>query len=319
MTLWRLRLALDRLAPFATPPTSGTIFGHLAWAYRARHGQAALQGLLDRLPAEPIAVSDLLPADHLPVPLLPTPPEHLPRPLTSEARERYERRKQERTRRTITTTAWRNVRVGATAAKVLKQASGARLFAPSRVPHNRIDRRTGQTPEEGGGGLWFADEFWPQGERPEADLYVRTPLPRQELADLVRDVGETGFGADAAMGRGRFGISGIEEAGWLDNAPAAGGTRRMLSLSQGFITANMREPRWKRFVLFGKVARTVMAEGARPWKLPLVLAEAGCSFTPADAGPFGAWVTGIHQDRPEIGHNGFHLAIPYTEAAEARP
>jgi hypothetical protein len=69
-------------------------------------------------------------------------------------------------------------------------------------------------------------------------------------------------------------------------------------------------------VLFGKVGREMMASGLRPWKLPLVLAEAGATFAPADAGPFGAWVTGLHQDddpADPIGHNAFHLAIPYTE------
>jgi CRISPR-associated protein Csm4 len=314
MTLWRLRLALDPLAPFATPPTSGTLFGHLCWAYRARHGQPALQAWVDRLPAEPFAISDLLPADHLPVPLLPAVPEALPQPLTREARESYEQRKKQRSRRFLPARAWREARTGATAARIAKQAADARLFKPARVPHNRIDRLSGQTPEQGGGGLWFADEFWPNGTAPQADLYVRTTLPERQLADLVRDVGETGFGADATLGRGRFALAGIEAAAWLDDAPAAGGMRRMLSLSQGFVSENMVQPRWKRTVLFGKVARSVMAEGARPWKLPLLLAEAGCTFAPADAGPYGAFLTGIHQDRPEIGHNGFHLAIPYTEA-----
>jgi hypothetical protein len=91
----------------------------------------------------------------------------------------------------------------------------------------------------------------------------------------------------------------------------------MLSLSQGVITRNMAHARWRRFVLFGKLGREMMAEGKRPWKLPLVLAEAGATFAPADPGPFGAWVTGLHQDddpTDPIGHNAFHLAIPYTEA-----
>lgn len=90
----------------------------------------------------------------------------------------------------------------------------------------------------------------------------------------------------------------------------------MLSLSQGVITPNMTEARWRRFVLFGKVGREMMAAGRRPWKLPLVLAEAGATFAPADTGPFGAWVTGVHQDddpSDPIGHNAFHLAVPYTE------
>ena len=311
MELRRFRLRLDPLSAFGTPPTSGTLFGHLCWAKRGRDGGAALRAWLRRLPAEPVALSDLLPADHLPKPLL--------APASGAAADAKAVKK----RRFILLDAWRGLRTGATAAALQKGLRDARgdvapdppFLHRARSPHNRLDRQTGRTPEAGGGGLWFADEYWPEPRL--ADLYLRSALPAREMEALIAAVGETGFGRDASTGRGRFRLEGSEAVAWLDEAPRPAGERRMLSLSQGVVSANMRDARWRRFVLFGKLGREMIAEGRRPWKLPLVLAEAGCTFAPADAGPFGAWVTGLHQDddpADPIGHNGFHLALPYTEA-----
>ena len=334
MPLRRSRLALDTASAFGTPPTSGTLFGHLAWAKRAREGRDALRAWLARLPHEPFLISDLLPADHLPRPLLPAsggvraqPEERRPTPASIRAADAAKTLKK---RRYITLEDWRRLRIGATAAALDRLLAppdeplpdDPPFLRPARVPHNRIDRQSGKTPEAGGGGLWFADEWWPsprrEGERSvSADLYIDSGLEPSEVEALLAHVGEIGFGRDAAFGRGRFRVEGSEPAGWLSEPPAGAGTRRMLSLSQGVITRNMAHARWRRFVLFGKLGREMMAEGKRPWKLPLVLAEAGATFAPADPGPFGAWVTGLHQDddpTDPIGHNAFHLAIPYTEA-----
>lgn len=318
MELRRHRLTLDPSSPFGTPPTSGTLFGQLCWAKRWRDGADALRAWLRRLPHEPFLISDLLPADHLARPQL------APALTGSAAAPDAKALKR---RRYVSLQSWRGLRTAATPealAQALRASSGdPPLFATARSPHNRIDRRSGKTPEAGGGGLWFADELWPAQRDGhagpiEADLYVQTTLPAREVEALLADIGAWGFGRDASIGRGRFRLEGSEPAGWLADAPTGGGTLRMLSLSQGVISGNMREARWQRFVLFGKVGRPMMIEGKRPWKLPVLLAEAGATFVPTDAGPFGAWLTGLHQDEDPtdpIGHNAFHLAIPYTEAA----
>ncbi len=340
MPIGRFRLRLDPTAPFGTLPTSGTLFGHLCWAKRAREGRDALRAWLARLPTEPFLISDLLPADHLPRPIILAPA------ATDQggqvgsghaATAAADLAKVLKKRRFLSLDAWRRLRTDATAAALDRLLAGTGtsgsagssdppqsdppFFERARTPHNRIDRHTGKTPEAGGGGLWFADELWPKPltgvDGPVyADLYIDSVIAPKEIEELLAHVGELGFGRDAAFGRGRFRIEGWEETAWLAETPAGPGRRRMLSLSQGVITPNMAEARWRRYVLFGKVGREMMAEGLRPWKLPLVLAEAGATFAPSDDGPFGSWVTGIHQDddpSDPIGHNGFHLAIPYTE------
>lgn len=337
--LYRFRLHIPASVPFGTPPTSGTIFGHLCWALRAREGRAALVDFLRELPEKPVAVSDLLPADHLPRPLL-APSAKGPDKDTPLA----DHRKKIKALRYISIDVWRKIREGANEDGLLKHLVGKEsdprlapeppFFRRHRLPHNRIDRRSGKTPEEGG-GLWFADELWPKtknddkdtnekkegGKEIMADLYVQTSHPPDLIRGLLEHVGASGFGRDATYGRGLFTVGSCENMAWLAELPQGSGMR-LLSLSQGVITPEMKEARWQRFVLFGKVGREMMAEGIRPWKLPLVLARSGATFAvegDQGAGPFGRWLTNIHQDRPDIGHNGFHVAIPYRETPPCGP
>ncbi|MBK8185550.1 MAG: hypothetical protein IPK63_22690 [Candidatus Competibacteraceae bacterium] len=76
MPAYRIRLRLG--GPLATPLHSGTLFGHLCWARRLRESERALVTWLTSLPESPFLLSDALPCDQLPRPLLqPTDrPEH---------------------------------------------------------------------------------------------------------------------------------------------------------------------------------------------------------------------------------------------------
>jgi CRISPR-associated protein Csm4 len=126
---------------------------------------------------------------------------------------------------------------------------------------------------------------------------------------LFGHVGESGFGRDASLGRGRFSVR-VEGASALDG----GRGRRRLSLSHGTITPNMGSPRYRLFTHYGKVGPEMNAEIGRPWKRPLLLTRPGLTFDALDEGPFGAWLDGVHQDRPEIGHNAFHVVLAFEEA-----
>lgn len=180
---------------------------------------------------------------------------------------------------------------------------------PHRIAHNSIDRHTGSTPEEG--GLYFVDEDWSYTNEPERDVYVRAETTPQDLMALFEAVGEAGYGRDATWGRGHFTVVDVTDAGWLDQHAG----NRMLSLSHGCLTANMATPRYKLFTHFGKVGASLLT--TVPWKYPILLTRPGATFTPTDGGPFGEWLTGVHQERAEVGHNAYHLAIPFTEAEAA--
>jgi CRISPR-associated protein Csm4 len=322
MSLFRLRLRLK--APLGTPLTSGTLFGHLCWARREADGEAALIAWLEALPYRPWALSDAFPADRLPFPMLPSLPPPRPDRMDAEALDKLRKDKKAAKQAWITLDTWKSARRRCNAPirqaltegekkvrdeKTERQESN---LAKVRIAHNTIDRRTGSTPEEG--GLYFLDEDWSFAADPRRDVYVRADTTEAELRTLFSAVGEAGYGRDATYGRGCFEVEAIDDASWLDDCAG----NRMLSLSQGALSPNMREPRYKLFTLFGKVGAGMLADGVRPWKKPLLLTRAGCTFRPEGEGPFGAWLTDVHQDRPEIGHNAFHLTIPYAEGGSDR-
>lgn len=317
MTLIRVRLRLE--GPLGTPLTSGTLFGHLCWAKRERESERALIDWLNGLSDAPWALSDGFPAGFLPRPLL--------RPgsrradgnekMTPERLKRLEKKKQEAKWPWLLAEQWRDLRerMSDPLPENRTQRDSAEDWAkpdpalPHRIAHNSIHRLTGSTPDEG--GLYFVDEDWSYAKKPERDVYVRAKTTADELRDLFGAVGETGYGRDATWGRGQFTVVDVIDARWLD----AHDGNRMLSLSHGCLTANMASARYKLFTHFGKVGASLPTNV--PWKYPVLLTRPGATFTPTDSGPFGAWLTGVHQERRDVGHNAYHLAIPFTEVEAA--
>lgn len=317
MTLYRVRIRLA--APVITAFASGTIFGHLCWARREREGDAALQGWFADWPARWMAVSDGLPRDQLPVPLLP-PPGEAPSPDPAQSRKNYtaqmEARKTLSKRAFMPVEAFKSIRDGVSPEglfRSLDQASPADgQHEAVRAAHNTINRLTGTTPAEGG-GLFFHEETWSHGEAAHRDIYVRTPSDDAEtLRALFTAVGEDGFGRAANRGRGHFRVEAVEvDPEGLDQHRG----ERRLSLSRGTITGRMTTPRYRLETHYGKLGGQLGRTEHRPWKRPLVLTRPGATFTPADEdGPCGDLLTGVHADREEVRHNALHLAIPFTEA-----
>jgi CRISPR-associated protein Csm4 len=312
--LFRIRLRLT--APLGTPMVSGTLFGHLCWAYFDRHGEAALVDWLEAMEQgerAPFLISDAFPAEHLPRPLLA--PE-IPNDDLSpdEARRRKQRRKAMLVRRDD----FLKLRSRATVEREwLDHVVESKPSLLVQHAHNVIDRLRQTTPERA--GLWFIEDDWGFCVLPERDLYVQTDLEQAELAELFRIVGENGFGRDVTYGRGLFSVEAVAIERELAE-PLEGADVRLVSLSHGCLTANMGEARWQRTTHFGKLA--ARAEGqpgadgtpARPWKKPLLLLRPGCTFRPVDDGPFGALLDRVHLDLPQVRFNAWHLAIPYREA-----
>jgi CRISPR-associated protein Csm4 len=313
MPLLRVRLALD--GPLGTPLSSGTIFGHLCWAMLRRDGETALAGWLRALQegAARFLLSDAFPAARLPRPLLPPAP--MPLGLgTKEADDLKKRRK----RRWVECAWWLRRRGGISAAALDADDAVVDWRGERAVhAHNVIDRVTGTTPEAA--GLWFVEDDWSFAAAPERDLYVDTDLPSADVAALLSEVGQHGYGRDATYGRGRFRVDKVEEDRELTAHPG----NRMMSLSHGCLTRDMRDPRYERFTHFGKVGIELAMTGARPFKRPVLLMRPGATFRPEGEGPFGTLLGGehqprerwVHQDCGKVVHHAFHLAIPYTEVA----
>lgn len=318
MAFYRIRLRLE--SPIATPLHSGTLFGHLCWAWRELEppGGPTLAQWLDGLPEDPFLISDGLPAGLLPRPLVQPRPRSGP-PAEPGARARFfaelKRRKK---------AAWIGVEDFLRLRENLNEKTLASVeprdgdggLKEHTSPHNRIDRVSGRTLEEG--GLFFLTELWPHPEAPAAwDVYVQTSLDRGRVEELFEHVGRSGYGRDATWGRGRFSAEVCEADRRLFEFE---GNRR-LSLSHGSLTPNMRDPLYRVACHVGRLGN-VWARSANPFKYPLMLLAPGATFEPADQGPYGELLGEVTGAAPEPGirvrHNAWHLTLGYRETEPDR-
>ena len=146
------------------------------------------------------------------------------------------------------------------------------------------------------------------------DLYVESGDQPSRIRELIEAVGQRGYGRDVSTGRGRFEVAGIAPDPELADLP---GACRRMSLSRGVLTsATMRDALWRVEPHFGRVGPELAFAGVSPFKRPVLLARPGCTYRPEGTGAAGRWVTGVHAERPEIGLNGLHLAIPFSEASQ---
>jgi CRISPR-associated protein Csm4 len=313
MTGYRIRIRLT--APLATPLHSGTLFGHLCWARRYQEGERSLVAWLKALPDAPLLLSDALPADCLPRPLLA--PAEFPAPDSDDKRALLSLlQKQKKARKVphLGISDFLELRDAFSERRLLallgsRPPSRAGPVASVRQPHNAINRRTGTTPESG--GLYFMDEQWHGEAAADWDIYLQGAVNADQVRDWFTQIGQLGFGRDASLGRGQFTVEGIGEAdprlfGW-------NGGNRLLSLSHGSLTPSMRAPRYKLHTHYGKLGGLFGGTAHSPFKYPLSLLAPGATFAPGE-GPYGELLTGVHPHRPETCHNAWHLCIPFTEA-----
>jgi CRISPR-associated protein Csm4 len=316
MPFYMVRLWLE--GPIATPMISGTLFGHLCWAYRWRFGEQRFAQWLGEMESQPLLISDAMPRGYLPKPLLRAQPRD-PEPLEAASlkalkkqpwlsRDQFLRIRDHLNEDSLLAalTADEQTRERERAARRSEPFPEA-IAGMARIPHNTINRLTNRTLQQG--GLYFTDEEWPSQAAKEREVYVQTVLDPPLLRDLFTQTGKMGYGRDASAGRGQFSVLDIESA--PDGLFDAPGSRRM-SLSHGSLTPNMTEARYRLHTHFGKVGG-LFSISAKPFKKPLTLLRPGATFRPADDGPFGELLRGVYSVNPRVVHCAWHLTVRYTE------
>ena len=316
---YRIRFRLA--SPLSTPLHSGTLFGNLCWAWRYLYGEEDLGRWLCGLAEDPFLISDGFPADQLPRPVLPA-PETRRATLEELAAEKRLKKVQLVPRGLLESLRDGMSEAGLRAGllrhigdqekkrEAMTRAERERLGRESvvRVPHNRIHRLTGRTPEEG--GLFFVEEHWVTGLAAYRDVYVRTTLSRERLEELFGQMARWGYGRDATWGRGRFDGVEIEE----EKSPLFDGTGpRAMTLSHGSLTENMGYARYRLETHYGRLGGVYSASEA-VFKHPLLLLKPGATFD-AGPGPFGEMLEGVHPTKPWVRHNAWHLTVTFREAA----
>lgn len=258
-----------------------TLFGQLCWAIRHRFGEKRLDSLLQGYTAdEPfLVVSDAFPSGFLPRPAL---------PLHYYQKVRDEDRKVVKKRHWIPANKFQHsilewLQVAQSDAEVVKTIAATddkpnRLWSEQSQPHNAINRMTGTT---GGGDFapYAMPRIW-QHPRLKLDIYLvldENRLNRDELNNLLTDIGTSGYGRDASIGLGKFDLEEdspswpVQQQAntWLTLAPCA-------PQGLGFDPA---QSWYQPFTRFGRHGDMAVHTG-RPFKTPVLLADTGALLKP---------------------------------------
>jgi len=259
---------------FGTPLAGDTLFGQLCWAARHLLGLERLEQLLDGYVAGLpfMVVSDALPAEHIPLPLVPgtvwdadetvdlktlkkrrwLPIKHIQDPFVS----------------------WQNNARSADEVERLE-------IVPQ--PHNTINRMTGTT----GTGMFapytMTQRWYEEGAR--LDVHVAFDCQRisgDELQQLFEYVGQTGFGRDASIGLGKFGVQASQTPLSSMNSESPNAFLCLGScVPQGLNYDPMRSF-WQVLTRFGRHG-DVAVYATNLFKKPIMMAQAGSVFWPVDS------------------------------------
>jgi len=274
-----LRFTLTPLSAFGTPLKGDTLFGQLCWAVAYRFGEARLTELLEGYTeGRPFAVvSDAFPAGFLPRPALPL---HRYRAVPGADRKRIKRRRWiacDDVRRPLGDWLAHAVDDGEVARRLgLERGT---LTARRVQPHNTIHRLTGTTGRGEFAPYGVVQTWYAPGVRLE--VYVCFDADRidgEEIAALLADIGETGYGRDAGIGLGKFAVAAPDDAPW----PGHDDPDAWLTLAPCAPQGSAWEPEscwWQPFTRFGRHGGTAVQRG-RPFKNPVLLADTGAVLTP---------------------------------------
>ena len=274
-----LCVTLTPRSAFGGPIKGDTLFGHLCWAVRNRHGEGRLGDLLaGYTQGRPCAVcAEALPQGHLPRPAWP-----LHRYRTHGEQDRKAVKRQ----RWLPLSAvpqplpqWLDAWLSEGQVLAGQGLAGTSLSRIHAQPHNSIDRRSGTT-----GGAEFAPYSLPQywhaaGVRFDAWLLVDPErLTVVELQVLLDDIGRAGHGRDASIGLGKFTVDDLAERPLPSQAQANACLTLAPCAPQG-LGYDPARSFYEPFTRFGRHGDLAVL-GGRPFKAPVLLAQTGALLTP---------------------------------------
>lgn len=262
-----LRVELRPLTAFGTPLAGDTLFGHLCWALRWRHGETALERWLDGYTAgRPFAVvSDAFPAGKVPRPAVPEWAFGLR--LDPSQRKRWRSR------------AWLPLSGSDSPfgdwLRTAESLPDDLLPVEEILVQNTINRLTGATGDGPFAPRRVTRSVFPHGARLEVHLaHDPERIDVETLLQAMEDIGEGGYGRDASAGLGKFSIGAVDR-----RRPVTDGRNAAITLAPcaadpaALVTAECFWQPVTRFGRHGSVAALGLAGGA--FKRPVLMMRTG--------------------------------------------
>jgi CRISPR-associated protein Csm4 len=205
-----------------------TLWGHIAWGYRYRHGAEALERWLKTYDGDtpPMVISDPLPAGYLPRPALP----HKPLPSTQPSPAELDRQKSARKQEWIAREQWMRI-AGSLSSDAVDQEVQSALQSDLRPPaavessivHASINRLTGGTVQEHGGTLYATPRLFYPRSVTSFEVWTVTNMELNAVRQLFEDGLAGGYGRDASGGCGWLTLASINNAPQMEVSNANAG------------------------------------------------------------------------------------------------
>ncbi|WP_314261302.1 type III-A CRISPR-associated RAMP protein Csm4 [Cardiobacterium hominis] len=298
-----LKITLTPQTAFGTPLVGDTLFGHLCWGIAEAYGADRLQALLaDYCDANPFLIaSDAFPAGYLPLPTLPS---------------AYWTAGDETDRKKLKKKQWLPLEALTAPVRDWQQHArsnddiAANLISSHSQAHNSINRAISST-----GDARFApfasEQNWYSTES-QWQLYLLHDPARitcDELAQILKNLGHSGYGRDASTGLGKYHLDALEAEQTLftRSGNAAMTLAPCCPQGQGFDGAHSYYQTLTRFGRHGNVQATA----GNPFKKPVLMAQTGAVFSGKryDHPWIGQGIGGISTTLRETVHQGYAPAI----------
>lgn len=297
--------------PLVSPLHSDTLFGAFCWSWLRRYGQESLEKeiVTPSLDGHPSVIfSNGFPHDALPLPLgcydLAN-----DFSLISDKEERrtvYQRNKKLKGARYVSRAAFGRIRAGDW--RGFTPELRGEIGTVTTTIHNMVSRDSGTVENLDGAGNLFASDrrFFALEDR--FDLYFLSPLPVEQLSEVLTLMLSLGIGADKSTGCGVFRLESLEEDQELAAPPE--GADGFISLSNWLpAREDPTEGQYQILPKYPKLDRE-LANGDAPFKKPLLFLSAGAFFrTEQPRSWYGRCITNVAAvDRP-VTVNGCTIAI----------
>jgi len=282
-----LHFTIQPLTAFGTPLAGDTLFGQLCWALRRRFGNDWLsERLQDYCQGRPfMVIADAFPKGFLPLPAVPA---SFWRPSDEDRKALKKKRWLPLEEIESDFGAWQGLaRNDAEAADEVLPRQGVKsgkmsLQTITPQPHNTISRATATTGEGmfapySQAQIWFYPAM-------RFDLYAVIDASRisaDQLTTALTDIGQTGYGANASVGLGKFAIERDDAFTGLLAAPNANAWLTLAPCAPQGLGFAAEKSFYQPLTRFGRHGDQAALAGS-PFKRPLLMSKTGAVFTPED-------------------------------------
>lgn len=280
-----LQLTIEPRSAFGGPIRGDTLFGQLCWAIRNRHGNQRLNELLDGyLDGKPFLVcSDAFPRGFLPRPDLPA---HRFAPVADADRKAIKKRRWLPFDALSQPVAeWLDVCLTDDDILAAEPNDDHGAWTRERLqPHNSIDRQLGTTRSGDFAPYSMRQTWYARGMRLEVYLvFDPDRLRENELVEVLKDIGRTGYGRDASIGLGKYDVFGCESTDF-PRTPAVNSCMTLAPCAPQGLGWDAVRSGYKIFTRFGRHGDMAVHTQGGPFKSPVLLADTGAIFGFDDIG-----------------------------------